>query len=149
MNSKGSLYSSTLDLYLNCEVEDGAAIRLFVSREPTFTETKEEILLMAEEYLSGKDVDLLSIPVRMKGTEFQKKVWEALRRIPKGQVMSYSEIAERIGKPNAARAVGNAVGSNHLLLLVPCHRVVSRNGIGGFSAEGGIETKRKILRAEQ
>ncbi len=149
MNSKGSLYSSTLDLYLNCEVEDGAAIRLFVSREPAFTETMEEILLMAEEYLSGKDVDLLSIPVRMKGTEFQKKVWEALRRIPKGQVMSYSEIAERVGKPNAARAVGNAVGSNHLLLLVPCHRVVSRNGIGGFSAEGGIETKRKILRAEQ
>lgn len=149
MMDEASLYSEALGLYLNCMIENGLVRRLFVSSEPEFEVRRNDVLLKVSDYLSGRDVDLSEIPIKMDGTEFQVKVWDALRKIPKGELASYSEIARKIGIPNGARAVGNAVGSNHLLLLVPCHRVVSKNGLGGFSAEGGVETKKKILDVER
>jgi len=73
-------------------------------------------------------------------------VWKALRRIPAGQVRTYGQIARAIGKPNAARAVGNACGRNPIPIVVPCHRVVSSRGIGGFGL--GLSLKRKLLALE-
>ena len=86
-------------------------------------------------------------PLDMTGTEFQKSVWSALRRISFGKTTSYGEIAEAIGKPNAVRAVGGACGANSVPVLVPCHRFLAANKkLGGFS--GGLDWKRKLLARE-
>ena len=83
-----------------------------------------------------------------EGTEFQRSVWEVLRRIPPGRTLSYGEVARELGKPGAVRAVGQACGANPIPLLVPCHRVLAANRrIGGFS--GGLEWKRKLLARER
>ena len=80
----------------------------------------------------------------LRGTEFQKQVWEAITKIPEGKLSSYGRIAKLIGRPKAVRAVGNAVGSNPIGLIIPCHRVVHNNGtIGGFG--GGLPFKRQLL----
>ncbi len=81
------------------------------------------------------------------GTAFQKKVWQAISEIPYGETRTYGEIAEMTGSPGASRAVGSACGKNGIVLLVPCHRVVSTSGIGGFSA--GVEKKLFLLDLEQ
>ena len=81
------------------------------------------------------------------GTPFQRSVWEAMRSIPRGETISYAELARRVGRPDAARAVGQAVGANPIPLLIPCHRVVGTNGgLGGFG--GGLPMKRSLLRQE-
>jgi methylated-DNA-[protein]-cysteine S-methyltransferase len=86
---------------------------------------------------------------KLKGTDFQKKVWMQLQKIPKGKVMTYQDLANKIGKPTAARAVANAVGANPCAPHIPCHRVVRSDGtLGGYSGTGGIDTKRKLLRKE-
>lgn len=80
-------------------------------------------------------------------TEFQQQVWSVLRRIASGRTKSYSEVAEALGKPGAARAVGSACGANPIPVLVPCHRVLAANRhLGGFS--GGLDWKRKLLARE-
>jgi methylated-DNA-[protein]-cysteine S-methyltransferase len=82
-----------------------------------------------------------------RGTPFQRSVWEAMRSIPHGDTISYAELANRVGKPGAARAVGQAVGANPVPLLIPCHRVVGADGgLGGFG--GGLPMKRELLRQE-
>jgi methylated-DNA-[protein]-cysteine S-methyltransferase len=88
----------------------------------------------------GSDVDLSS------GTPFQASVWRELLKIPYGNVKTYGEIAEEIGNPHAARAVGNAVGANPVPIIVPCHRVVGASGLGGYSC--GIQIKKKLLQIE-
>jgi methylated-DNA-[protein]-cysteine S-methyltransferase len=81
------------------------------------------------------------------GTEFQRQVWNALRKIARGRTKSYGEIARAIGRPKAVRAVGGACGANPIPVLVPCHRVLAAHGkIGGFG--GGLEWKRKLLTRE-
>ncbi len=80
------------------------------------------------------------------GTAFQRDVWQAIRAIPHGDTISYGELAQRIGRPGAARAVGQAVGSNPIPLLIPCHRVVASGGLGGFG--GGLPLKRALLSQE-
>ena len=86
---------------------------------------------------------------KLAGTEFQKKVWLAISKIPKGKVITYKELATQIGKPKAVRAVGNAVGANPFPIDIPCHRVVRTNGeLGGYSGKGGIKTKIKLLKSE-
>ena len=80
------------------------------------------------------------------GTEFQRAVWEGVSRIPKGKTLTYGELAADAGHPGAARAVGQAVGSNPIPLLIPCHRVVASNGIGGFG--GDVRLKKRLLAAE-
>jgi AraC family transcriptional regulator of adaptative response/methylated-DNA-[protein]-cysteine methyltransferase len=80
-------------------------------------------------------------------TQFQQRVWSVLRRIASGRTKSYSEVAEALGKPGAARAVGSACGANPIPVLVPCHRVLAANrALGGFS--GGLDWKRKLLARE-
>jgi methylated-DNA-[protein]-cysteine S-methyltransferase len=81
------------------------------------------------------------------GTDFQRRVWEELLWIPRGETRSYGEIAKNLRKPKASRAVGSACGANPIPLLIPCHRVLAANGkIGGFS--GGLDWKRKLLAVE-
>ena len=82
----------------------------------------------------------------LRGTVFQKSVWEADRRIPYGQTRTYAEVARSIGKPRAVRAVGGANGKNPVPLLVPCHRIVASDGIGGFTS--GLHHKRRLLALE-
>ena len=86
-------------------------------------------------------------PLDPAGTEFQKRVWSALRKISFGKTRSYGEIAQAIGKPRAVRAVGGACGANPIPILVPCHRVLAANKkLGGFS--GGLDWKRTLLARE-
>ena len=82
------------------------------------------------------------------GTEFEKNVWNALLKVPYGKTKSYTDIAIDIGKPNSFRAVANACGKNPILLFIPCHRIISKNGdLGGFSY--GIDIKEKLLNLEK
>ena len=87
--------------------------------------------------------------MRLKGTKFQLKVWNYLKKIPRGKVKTYSEVAKAIGKPLAVRAVANAIGKNPLAPQIPCHRVIRSDGsLGGYSGKGGIKTKRLLLKKE-
>ena len=87
--------------------------------------------------------------MKLKGTKFQKKVWNYLKTIPKGKVKTYKEVANAIGMPKAARAVANACGKNPYSPKVPCHRVIRSDGkLGGFSAPGGVNAKKKLLKKE-
>ncbi len=100
-----------------------------------------------EEYFEGKRKKF-EIKIEWTiGTEFQRRVWRELLKIPYGQVVSYKDVAERIGNPNAVRAVGGANGKNPMAVVVPCHRVVNANGgLGGYSS--GLKIKRKLLDLE-
>ncbi|MBU8918361.1 methylated-DNA--[protein]-cysteine S-methyltransferase [Bacillus sp. FJAT-29953] len=98
------------------------------------------------EYFEGKRTNF-TVPNDLHGTEFQVAVWNALCEIPFGQTKSYSDIANKINKPAAVRAVGAAIGANPLLITVPCHRVVGKNGsLTGY--RGGLEMKTQLLDLE-
>jgi len=87
--------------------------------------------------------------MNLKGTEFQLKVWNYLKKIPKGKVKTYADVAKAIGKPLAVRAVANAIGKNPYPPKIPCHRVIRSDGsLGGYSGKGGIKKKRRLLRLE-
>ena len=89
----------------------------------------------------------LDLPLDLRGTAFQRRVWRELRRIPAGATASYGEVARRIGKPRSARAVARACATNPLPLAVPCHRVVRSDGkLGGY--RGGVDRKRALLERE-
>ena len=88
--------------------------------------------------------------MNLKGTKFQLKVWNYLKKIPKGKVKSYLDVAKAIGKRRSFRAVANAVGKNPYPSLIPCHRVIRSDGsLGGYSGKGGIHEKRRLLRKEK
>lgn len=98
-----------------------------------------------EEYLAG-DRREFDVPFHLRVTPFQFRVLEAISVVPYGATATYGEIADRIGSPRAARAVGAACGANPIPLIIPCHRVVSSAGLGGYG--GGLELKRKLLHHE-
>jgi methylated-DNA-[protein]-cysteine S-methyltransferase len=99
-----------------------------------------------DEYFAGERVDF-DLPLRMEGSPFQREVWAALREIPYGETVSYGELARRIGRPHASRAVGLANGRNPISIVVPCHRVIGASGsLTGYG--GGIERKRFLLELE-
>jgi len=105
-----------------------------------------ELSMQLKEYFEGKRHSF-DVRFDLEGTEFQKKVWKAIYKIPYGHLNSYGRIAKEIGKPKAYRAAANAVGDNPLGLIIPCHRVVESNGgFGGFG--GDLPMKRKILKYE-
>ena len=98
-------------------------------------------------YFEGELKAIESLPVATNGTEFQRQVWAALRRIPRAQTVSYGELAKQIGRPAAVRAVGLANGSNPIAIVVPCHRVIGANAsLTGYG--GGLERKRWLLEHE-
>ena len=85
----------------------------------------------------------------LKGTDFQKMVWKEIKRIPKGEIITYKELAIKIGKPKAYRAVANACAKNPLLETIPCHRVIRSDGkMGGYMGKKGIERKKRLLKNE-
>ena len=87
--------------------------------------------------------------MKLIGTKFQQKVWTYLRKIPRGSVKTYSQVAKGIKKPLAVRAVANAIGKNPYAPKIPCHRVIRSNGsLGGYSGKGGVKTKRFLLKKE-
>lgn len=97
------------------------------------------------EYFQGNRVTF-ELPLEVSGTEFQESVWGELLKIPSGETVSYAYVAQKIGKPKAARAVGGAVGANPIPIIIPCHRVMASNGaITGYSGGNGIQTKQKLL----
>jgi len=99
------------------------------------------------EYFAGNLAVIDDLPTETAGTPFQREVWKALREIPCGQVIHYGQLAEMLGRAGAARAVGAANGSNPVSIVVPCHRVIGRNGtLTGYA--GGVERKEWLLRHE-
>ena len=87
--------------------------------------------------------------MKLIGTRFQLKVWTYLRKIPRGSVKTYSQVAKAIGIPLAVRAVANAIGKNPYPPKIPCHRVIRSDGsLGGYSGKGGVKTKRFLLKKE-
>ena len=101
-------------------------------------------------HVRGEPAALETIVLDLDGVPaFHRQVYEAARQIPCGQTVSYGELARALGKPGAARAIGQAMGANPFPIVVPCHRVLAANrATGGFSAHGGVETKAKLLAAE-
>ncbi|HVC26088.1 MAG TPA: methylated-DNA--[protein]-cysteine S-methyltransferase [Acidimicrobiales bacterium] len=112
-------------------------------------QTPPRVLLSSAEQLSeyfAGDRTRFDIPTSLDGTDFQRAVWGELARIPYGTTITYGELARRIGRPTSFRAVGQANGRNRIPIVVPCHRVVAGDGIGGYS--GGLEIKRALLAVE-
>ena len=128
------------------ENEDPGRVVLDVVRHddrlPVLGKTERQL----KEYFEGKRRSF-SIPLDMRGSAFQKGVWEALVTIPFGQTRTYGQLAKQLGKPRAARAVGAASGRNPLSIVVPCHRVIRLSGeLAGFA--GGLEAKALLLKIE-
>ena len=111
----------------------------------------KKLAVRIDAFLSGHKDSFGDIVVELGAvTEFQRTVYENCRRIPYGATASYAELAEQVGCPNAARAVGTCMAKNRIPLIIPCHRVVRTDGvIGNFSAPGGRETKRLLLEFEK
>lgn len=118
---------------------------------PAPIEQENDILKNTMEQLSAyfaRERTTFDLPLVFHGTDFQQQVWHALTQIPFGQTISYGQLAKRLGRPDASRAVGAANGQNPISIVVPCHRVVGSNGnLVGFG--GGIEAKRLLLLHEQ
>jgi O-6-methylguanine DNA methyltransferase len=106
----------------------------------------EEILKPVIDCIEGRR-DGAGIPVKLEGSEFQIKVWKALREVPPGQVISYSDLAKRAGNMRATRAAASACGQNPCAIIIPCHRIIRRDrGLGGFF--WGLDIKRILLSRE-
>jgi methylated-DNA-[protein]-cysteine S-methyltransferase len=105
-----------------------------------------EAVAQLRQYFAGRRTEF-DLPLAPEGTAFQRAVWNELQRIPYGQTISYGELARRIGKPKASRAVGSANGANQIPIVVPCHRVIASGGkLGGFG--GGLPVKEALLALE-
>lgn len=106
----------------------------------------EEVVGQLKAYFAGQRTSF-ELPLDLVGTDFQKKVWMALRQIPYGETISYKELAGAIGRPSAVRAVGAANGANPIPIIIPCHRVIGNDGsLTGFG--GGLPLKKKLLELE-
>lgn len=134
--------------------EDGRVTNLFFSGEQVpdqmlreETETLKKAAIQLQEYLQGKR-SAFDLPLSPEGTDFQKRVWEELMKIPYGETSSYGKLAGNIGKPGAARAVGLANNRNPIPVIIPCHRVIGANGsLVGYG--GGLPMKEKLLALEK
>lgn len=130
---------------------DGPAVDEMFERwhpgEPRVRQPLAGISAVLTRYFQGEIGALDTMPVELNGTPFQKRVWQALRRIPGGTTISYAELAKRIGEPAAVRAVGTANGANPVAVIVPCHRVIGSDGtLTGYG--GGLDRKQWLLTHE-
>lgn len=132
-----------INLCLHHKEDDFAPSREFVRHSDLLYETYKQV----NEYFSGKRIRF-ELPINCAGTTFQQQVWEKLQSIPYGETRSYEDIAVGIGKPKAVRAVGQANNRNPIMIIVPCHRVIHKNGdITGFGC--GTEVKKYLLDLEK
>lgn len=127
------------------EIEASLLTRLGEHRWEAPTDVRNTALRQLDEYARGER-QVFDFQMAQRGTEFQHRVWRMLRDIPFGHTRTYGDLARELGMPNGARAVGRAVGSNRLFVVVPCHRVISPNSLTGFA--GGLPMKRKLLTLE-
>lgn len=142
-------YKSPIGI-LEIELENGIVLGLKVIETCEILSERvgyfSEIAKQLDEYFAGKRTSF-ELNIYPKGTDFQKKVWVELLKIPYGKTKSYQEIAEAIGNTNAQRSVGSACNKNPILLIIPCHRVVSKFGkLTGFAC--GIDRKEQLLKLE-
>ncbi len=115
-----------------------------------FEENKEKLQQYVKQLTSyfNKELTEFDVPIHVKGTPFQLAVWEALKGLPYGTTTTYSDIAHRIGNPKAVRAVGSAIGANPILAIIPCHRVIGKDGkLTGFRS--GLAMKEFLLELER
>ena len=138
------------------ERDEAAARKRLERRFPEADETEAEGFVAEavagiRALFDGEKRDLSYLPVALESvSDFNRKVYEVALAIPHGETLTYGEVAQRIGDPGAARAVGVALGQNPWPIIVPCHRVLAAGGkTGGFSAEGGVEIKLRILTIEK
>ena len=132
---------------------DGAVTNVFFGNTVVpadYTELETPLLhqagLQLAEYLDGKRLDF-DLPLSPEGTEFERRVWQALRAIPYGETRTYGQLAASIGKPSASRAVGRANSRNPLSIFIPCHRVIGAGGkLVGYA--GGLDLKTRLLKLE-
>ncbi len=115
------------------------------------TTTKDKILKQCkkelQQYFSEKWTTF-TVPVAPEGTDFQKKIWKQMLRVPFGKTISYGELAKHAGRPKAIRAAASACGKNPIVILIPCHRIIASNGtLGGYS--GGVRIKKWLLEHEE
>ena len=130
--------NSIIEIQMNKKIEE----QISQKDTPLLKETEEQLL----EYLEGKR-KVFQVPLNPKGTKFMKEVWTALQEIPYGETKTYGQIAQRIGKPKAARAVGMANHRNPIPIIIPCHRVIGSNGkLVGYAL--GMEKKEFLLTLE-
>ena len=138
---------------LRMEAESGCLVKIdFLARLPEKPRQDEDEVLaetrkQLQEYFAARR-KIFSIPLRLQGTEFQCMVWRELQRIPYGETASYGDIAKRIGRPKAVRAIGMANHRNKIPLIIPCHRVIGADGsLTGYA--GGLELKKMLLEIEK
>jgi len=150
MKVRARLWAAWTDLGLAClqwADAEATASDMFGAAHPVEAEIPEPYGGVLRAYLQGEEVDPVRLPVDPAGTPFQRRVWDALRRIPRGQVRSYAAVANEIGSPRGMRAVGAANGKNPICIVVPCHRVVEAGlRLGGYT--GGLHLKRFLLELE-
>ena len=136
-------------LEITCENNYLTALKSVAKVKTSSNETDfyKRIRTQLDEYFSGKR-KVFDIKITQNGTDFQKKVWKELLKIPYGETLSYSEIAQNIGNENASRAVGGACNKNPIMIVVPCHRVIAKNGnLTGFAY--GLTMKEFLLNLEK
>ena len=128
-------------------IETVKANSQYPKKEKVETKLIKEAYRQISEYLEGKR-RIFTIPLLIKGTKFQEKVWNALLEIPYGETRTYGQIAKQIGNEKASRAVGRANHNNPIMIIVPCHRVIGSNKkLVGYA--GGLDIKEKLLNLEQ
>jgi methylated-DNA-[protein]-cysteine S-methyltransferase len=130
------------------EMDGGKVISVVFGERPRNTGRRQKLpgaRRWLKDWFRGRAVHP---PLKLEGTPFTRRIYEVVRRIPRGKTLSYGEVADAAGKPGAARAVGNVMSQNPVCLFIPCHRVVASNGIGGWGGEGGIRQKEFLLRLE-
>lgn len=147
----GKIYDTSIGK-INIIQEGEYIVKIGFDKELKDIEIKETKLILKtiseiKEYLEGKRKEF-DIPIKLQGTKFQKKVWNELLKIPYGETCSYKDIAIRINKEKGVRAVGMANHNNPIAIIVPCHRVIGKNGkLVGYA--GGIDIKSKLLEIEK
>lgn len=101
------------------------------------------------EYFNGSEVNLSSIPLHYESdSDFFINVWNFTKMIPYGEVITYKELAQKIGSPKSQQAIGRAMSKNPITIIIPCHRVIAKKALGGFSSHQGVSLKRKLLQME-
>lgn len=137
--------------FLEIGYEENAVIRLNISDKPERKQARtvltDLVYRQITEYFEGSRWNF-DFPYELRGTEFQRRVWKELCKIPYGETRTYGEIAAAVGNPKAARAVGMANNKNPIVIAVPCHRVIGANGkLVGYAC--GLDMKRELLRLER
>ena len=149
----GVLYSGKTVLAIKLGFDDPGQVRQAFQEaglsDVSSYEPMKQFRTQVRKYLAGEKVGFDSFEIYTAGmTPFQLAVTHACRKIPRGQVLTYGDLADRVGHAGAARAVGTVMKKNPFPMIVPCHRVVRNAGLGGFSTQGGVGTKKWLLELE-